>query len=380
MNDTLDVFMVTYGIVEEGGGPGIAVSGFARALARRGDRVDVISLPRAGHWIVDEAIARESGYLLSIGQSSHLVTQLAELTGSLLQRIRRASRPIVWVNGIWGPPSLAAGLAHVLTQCPFVVRPAGSLGLVALQYRAWKKRIYYPIIERPLLRHAARIHCMSDLELRELPEELRARAFVAASGVDIADPPQPHVGDGALRIGMLARLHPIKRQHLALDAVEILAADGVNVVLELAGGASSSSYAAALRTRVAKSHVLRARVRFLAHVERSQLPSVVGQWRVGLLLSEQENFGHAALVVAAARVPLILTSGVALAADAARAHAGVTVEPNGRAIADAVSRVLAQPGASSESAYAFARLYSWNASGERLHRELAECASFITRE
>jgi glycosyltransferase involved in cell wall biosynthesis len=373
MSDELDVFMLTYGIVEEGGGPGIAVTGFARALAQRGDRVHVAALARSGRWMVDASIARDGGYELTIGRAEQRAAQIAELIALISRRARTARKPVVWVNGIWGPPSVAAAAVHALTGCPYVMRPAGSLGIVALQYRALKKRIYYQAIERWILRRASRIHCMSDVELRELPEDLRARAFVVPSGVAGLDAPVDRVDDGELRIGMLARLDPIKRQHLALDAVELLVAGGLNVTLEFAGDPSVASYSSSLRARVAASDVLRPRVRFLEHVEQSRVPAVLRRWRVGLLLSEQENFGHAALVVAAAGVPLILTHGVALAAGAHRRRAAVIAEPNGRAIATAIRQALANEAAMSVSARAYASGFSWDACGEKLHRELDEC-------
>jgi len=236
-----------------------------------------------------------------------------------------AGRTILWVNGIWGPQSLAAFLGSGRGRLPYVIRPAGSLGLAALGHKRLKKRLYYAAVESRVVSAARAIHCLSDLEVSELPEQLRARAFVVPSGVDLPDGPLPR--RERLLVGVLARLHPIKNHGQVLDAVEELVRRGVELELELAGSTSDPAAEAAIRARVAASPYLSGRVRLLGHVEKRRLPEVVGRWRAALLLSQQENFGHAVIAAAALGVPTIASAGVGLAPELQQAGAGRLVAP-----------------------------------------------------
>jgi len=367
--EPLDVIIASYGITEEAGGPGVAAEGFARTLSQAGEHVHVLAMPRAGRWLVDRKTSARDGYELEILRAQSRWPQVAELAKRIRELVAASPRPIVWINGIWGPPSLGAGLACVPRRTPFVVRPAGSLGHAALKYRAFKKAAYYRMVEHPILRFASGVHCMSAVEVRELPDDLRSRAFIVPSGIDV--PPAVELEPPSrLRLGVLARIHPIKRQHLVLDACERLVRDGLDAELEFAGSTSDEPYAARLRARVDQSEQLRGRVRFLGHVNRDDVFRVVSRWSVGLLLSEQENFGHAVLSVSAAGVPSVLASGVALSAEVATAGAARIAEPDAASVAANIRELLRDPAAFRVRARRFAESFSWSTCGANLRQRL----------
>ncbi len=365
----MHVLILSFGLVEEGGGPGVAVVGFAEQLVRRGARVTVIAAHRDGRWIVTAEDARRAGYdMVRLAPSAR-----GARTWRMLEAARAAvgkDRDVVtWVNGIWGSASLVATALWRERDVPFVVRPAGSLGVAALRYGAWKKALYYRAIERPILRRAAALHCMSGRERDELPVELRPRAFVVPTGVDLPERAPP-MDTPRLILGVLARVHPIKRHGAALDAVEALVRQGHDVELEIAGAREVGDYAKSLEHRVAASPALADRVRFLGHVQRRDVAGVVARWRCALLLSEQENFGHAVVTAAAAGVPTVVSPGVGLGADLARAGAGVVAE--GPGVVDGARGFLSADRESvANRCRAFAELYGWDDVGRKLHAQLA---------
>jgi glycosyltransferase involved in cell wall biosynthesis len=362
--------MLSYWVTEESGGPGIAAAGFAAGLARLGAEVVLIARDRPGaRWLVDEGTARRDGYRLVKLAEASFPSQLRAMTAAARRLELRARPTVLWVNGIWGVQSLAAFLASGRGEVPYVLRPAGSLGHAALARKALKKSLYYAAVESHVARRARAIHCLSEREVEELPAALRARAFVVPSGVDLPAGTLPPREAGL--VGVLARLHPIKNHGQALDAVERLVGQGRDLRLELAGSASAPAFEAALRQRVERSPALAGRVRFLGHVDKARLPEVVGRWQAALLLSEQENFGHAVIAAAACGVPTVVSPGVALGADLARAGAGRVAAP-GEAAAALAALLDAGPGPA-EASRSFAASFGWDGCARSLlgHLEAA---------
>lgn len=368
------IVMLSYGVTEEAGGPAVAAAGFAGGLAGLGADVTLIALDNGrGRWLVDDAKARAAGYEFRRVGGFGPAGRVAALALAIRHLNIDPQRPnVIWVNGIWGAQSIAAALVSLRNRWPYVIRPAGSLGRAALKYKWVKKRVYYWCVESPIVRHARAIHCMSAQEVAELPAELRSRAFIVPSGVDLVDLP------AAVRepctVGVLARLHPIKNHHRVLDAVETLVAEGQDLALEFAGASSDPAYAEELRRRVAGSALLADRVRFLGHVDRARLPDVVGRWRAALLLSEQENFGHAVISAAAFGVPTVASAGVGLARDLEAAGAGVVVGPHDTAAG--LARILSRDATETASACrAFAARFGWDACSRALLGHLQAAVS-----
>lgn len=364
--------MLSYPIVEHAGGPAAAVAGFSRGLAALGAKVTVLAIDsRKGNWLIDENSAQADGLTFrKVPRSRFAAATLWEA-----RRISRKSPntpTVIWVNGIWGQQSAAGALAAKLTSCPLIIRPAGSLGKVAREYKSFKKRLYYSIVEKHALNMSA-IHCMSSQEIAELPGSLQSRAFLAPSGVEPASPLPlllPSAETPKL-IGVLARIHPIKRHHLVLDAAEQLIKEGVDLRVEFAGNVSSADYFQVLRQRVDRSDHLANRVRFLGHVPSRRVTDTVSRWSASVLPSEQENLGHALLVAASAGVPSIVSSGVAIAKEIATANAG-TVANNAKEIAAAIRKYI-QPNTKAVNlpfCLSFARQHSWESCSLRLHKHI----------
>jgi D-inositol-3-phosphate glycosyltransferase len=164
-------------------------------------------------------------------------------------------------------------------------------------------------------------------------------------------------------------VHPIKRQHAVLDTVEVLLAEGSDVRLEFAGAISDVGYSRQLEARIARSPQLCDRVTFLGHVPRSELPRVASRWRAALLLSEQENFGHAVIDAAALGVPSVVSPGVGIGLELDRAGAGIVAAPD--AAANALRRLLQDDRAQlAARCREFARRFAWPQVAADLQREL----------
>jgi glycosyltransferase involved in cell wall biosynthesis len=364
--EPLAVAMLSYHVTEESGGPGIAAAGFAASLASRGARVRLIALDGPGHWLVDPAKAAQAGYELLRISGWFPAHRLPKMLAAA-RDFTRGRRGVIWVNGIWGAQSLAGWAASKVSGWPLVVRPAGSLGTTALQYKRVKKALYYRAIESRVIEHARAIHCMTEKERDELPGAVRERAFIVPSGVD-APSSVPAARERNL-IGVLARIHPIKNHHAVLDAVESLVSQGMDLQVEFAGTVSDRAYADELRAKIERSSLLRGRVRLLGHVEKGDLGKVVGRWSVAVLLSEQENFGHAVIAAASVGTPTVVSGGVGLGRELESAGAGMVTTIEG---AQTALRLLIEDmgRARADACVAFAARYGWDACAKTLMEKL----------
>jgi glycosyltransferase involved in cell wall biosynthesis len=99
-------------------------------------------------------------------------------------------------------------------------------------------------------------------------------------------------------------------------------------------------------------------VRFLGHVDKDRIPEVVGRWQAALLLSDQENFGHAVIAAAACGVPTVVSPGVGLGPALAAARAGLVAAP-GEAAGALAALLDAPPAAREAGARAFAASFGW---------------------
>jgi glycosyltransferase involved in cell wall biosynthesis len=359
------VVILSYWVTEESGGPGVAAAGFAEGLARLGAEVTLVAFegPK-GTWLVDERSAAERGFALRRVPAGSFVARTRRMLSVVSEILAGSPAPtVIWANAIWNAQSLAAGIAGIRWGIPYVIRPAGSLGHAALGRKRLKKWVYLNAVEAHVIRRASGVHCMTTREVDELPLPMRARAFVVPSGVEL---PSARVAtqDPSL-VGVLARIHPIKNTDRALDAIEELVRSGRDLHVELAGSTSDAAYEAFLRQRVGSSTVLASRVRFLGHVGRDRLPDVVGRWRAALLLSDQENFGHAVVTAAALGVPSVVSPGVGLGPDLEARGAGIVAAPGG--VPQALACLLdSDPDVLANRCTQFASSYGWDSCSRAL--------------
>lgn len=356
----LRVLLLSYWVTEESGGPGVAAAGFAEGLARLGASVTLIALEGpGGTWIVNERSAAEKGFTLIKIPAGSFAAQTTRMVSTTSRLLGCSSSPtVIWANAIWNPQSLVAGIAGLRWRVPYVIRPAGSLGHAALARKRAKKWLYLNAVESHVLRGAAGVHCMTRREVDELPPGLRRRAFIVPSGVELPSA-EPVSRDPSL-VGVLARLHPIKNHERVLDAVEELVRSGRDLRVEFAGSANDAGYEARLKKRVSESTLLASRVQFLGHVMRDRLPEVVKRWRAALLLSDQENFGHAVVTAAAVGVPTVVSPGVGLGPDLETERAGIVA--SGSEVAGALARLLdGDAEALAHSCKRFASRFAWEA-------------------
>lgn len=120
---------------------------------------------------------------------------------------------------------------------------------------------------------------------------------------DFDPPPWDDMEDGFVSIG---RIHPLKRQHMAIEIVDELRARGVETHLHLIGACGSEEYLETLHSK-AKT---RPYIHIEGEVSRSRLVELVEIHRYGLHARQFEHFGIAnAEMIAGETIPFVHDSG-----------------------------------------------------------------------
>ena len=273
-------------------------------------------------------------------------------------------------------PTCAAALAR-FQKIPYIATPYGMLTPWALNHKRLKKQIYSPI-ERHNLNCAVAIHCATDEESRDVSNfNVKAPTFVVPYGVHL--PAYQFQAKQRVRqlyniepqtpiVLFLSRLHPKKRPDLLLQALSKLATLNYDFHLILAGS-GEPDYLSYLINLVSS----------LGLAERTTVPGFVTGVDKDVLLqgsdlfvlpSFSENFGIAVAEAMAAGVPVIVTPGVQIAPDIARANAGLVVEGELDILVRAIQELLDSPNRRLELGENGKRLvsrrYSWSAIAQNL--------------
>jgi glycosyltransferase involved in cell wall biosynthesis len=257
----------------------------------------------------------------------------------VLKAVREWARDcdIVHVHGSWRYHLLAAAKASREYGIPYIIRPAGNLGLLTARHRWYLKRPYFWLFERRAFNGAAAIHCTSTLEMKELEGlKIRARKFVVPNPVEIVPAGRDDSGSElnqafpALRqqhkvILSLCRLSWKKRLDVLLDAFIQLAPEFPEWRLILAGTQEDPRIAAQLRV-TADAKQIADRVFFFDTVNGNLKNALFARAQVFALPSLHENFGVSVAEALAHGVPCVVSSGVALSSDVAEAKAGLVSE------------------------------------------------------
>ncbi|WP_276272969.1 glycosyltransferase family 4 protein [Haloarcula litorea] len=131
-----------------------------------------------------------------------------------------------------------------------------------------------------------------------------ARVLHPPVDTDAFDPPEwEAMESGFVSVG---RIHPLKRQQLAIDIVDALRASGVDTHVHIVGPVGDESYHADLADRAST----RPYVHLEGELPRSDLTALLESHRYGLHTRRYEHFGMAvAEMVASGSLPFVHASG-----------------------------------------------------------------------
>jgi glycosyltransferase involved in cell wall biosynthesis len=255
---------------------------------------------------------------------------------------------VVHIHSLFSFASVAAGLIASGRGVPYIIRPLGTLSQYGLtQRRPRLKRLSLALLENRILGHAAAVHFTSEAEWEEaklLKLRLRAVVIPLAAQAEQRGDEQLLLRDYPALVDRqvvlyLSRLDPKKNIEGLLRAVAAVRTQRGDVMLVVAGG-GQPEYTRSLKM-LAQALGLEPNVVWLDHVGGARKAAAFAAAQVFVLPSLSENFGVAGVEAMLAGVPCIFGQGVAIARDAMRAGASMTVTSEPESIARALMELLA---------------------------------------
>jgi glycosyltransferase involved in cell wall biosynthesis len=362
------------------GGTSKITPAFAAALGRQGWAVDIVTTDANGpdrlavpfrRWI-----ERDGGRVRFFSRFGRWEFKLSlRMFAWLLWHVR--DYEVVLVTSNFNFPVLACALACRVRDVPYVINPQGMLEPWALRYKAWKKRMYYDWIERPLVLRGARLIQALNAREAENIRSLRIGPSVVALPNGI-DPEEAAHGTPEEREAFLIRFPSARNKTLILFLHRVDPKKGLDVL--------ARAYAM-VRGQFPFSHVIVAgpdNVNFTETARRFFVEAgcgsseavtftgmLGGQLKRGAFAaasvfvapSYSEGFSMSVLEAMAAGLPCVITTGCNFTE---AAQAGVARETRAEAgvFSDALRDLLADP-ASAQAMGAHAREfvlanYTWD--------------------
>ena len=242
------------------------------------------------------------------------------------------------------------GMAQLRRQrVPYILRTIGQLNRWSLSQSRVRKQIFLQFVDRVNLQSASALHFTSEAELEEAGDlKLTAPSYVLPLGV----PSAPCLGFGIQPVGnsrcpvrllFLSRIHPKKQLSVLFDALAVLKHRHPSRpwLLEIAGD-GDPDYLQQLHDHC-DAIGLAGQVNWHGFVEGEYKRDLLQQCDWFVLPSASENFGIAAAEALMAGTPVVLSSGVALAANVQAAQAGFVCEPSVQALAHCLEQCLEPP-------------------------------------
>ena len=335
---------VVAGLDPAHGGPSYSVPRLCEALAAAGAEPVLLSVAAGGDPPGD---ATQRGYPdRRFAPDLTRVPGLRALRGSAAfsaaLKQEAAGADVVHDHGLWLLPNLQAGWAAAASGTVFVVSPRGMLSPAALAFSAARKRVFWKLLQGPVIRRAACLHATSGQEHDELRAfGLRHPIAVIPNGIDLPGPLPDTVACSARErvVLSLGRLHPQKGLEKLLQAWAAIEPTHPGWRLSLVGPGEERYIGA-----------LQAMSRSLGLDRISFGPPVYGaaKWDIYraadlfVLPSRNENFGLTIAEALAAGTPVIATTGTPwsrLRTDGC----GWWVEPAPEALAAALAVAMAMP-------------------------------------
>jgi glycosyltransferase involved in cell wall biosynthesis len=384
------VLHVIPSVTPKNGGPSEAIVRICTALAREGVETHVLTSDYDGP---SERVTPQARAAISarIGEITFkrvwfdAYTIAPGMIPWLLVHVRRYD--VVHIHAVFSFASTVAALISRLLRVPYVVRPLGTLAAYGLQTRrSLAKRISLTLIERPMLRRAAAVHCTSEAERREV---LAVCPQARASVIPLSVVSRENEHKSELRVGTdesresilvvlyLSRLSPKKNVNLLLEAFSITNNVIHNIKLILSGD-GEKSYVDSLKNYAAELGIAE-KVTWTGHIAGAEKAAAFAAANVFVLPSSSENFGVAVAEALAAGVPCVLTPGVAIASRVAEAGAGVVADLNAVSIAGAIEYYLASREIRERASKAASALAASDYSDEAMSEALVQMYREITR-
>ena len=265
----------------------------------------------------------------------------------------------------------------LLRKIPYIATPHGMLEPWALSHKAWKKKLYYTLLEKPVLRQANAIQGTASSEADNIKNLSFKKTFFVPNGIhsnqfEVLPDPEifyqhfPNTRDKTL-ILFLGRIDPKKGLDLLAPAFSRVRAQFPEAHLVVAGP-DSIGFLPTAKSYFAQVGCLDA-VTFTGMLTGSLKFAALATASLYVAPSYSEGFSMSVLEGMASGLPCVITTGCNFP-EAAKNKAAYVVDINANKIADALIECLSDPQESKAMGERARRFIFQNYTWEQVAKEL----------
>jgi len=309
------VLHVIPSVAERSGGPGTAIVPMCRALMQQGIEVVLLSTIEEGHGVVEYKGVPAIFFPRQLGASFKYSRPLASWLTTNIKNF-----DVAHIHAVFNHSSVAAARACRTSGVPYIIRPLGTLDPWSMTQKSLRKRLFWHVSGKAMLRNAAAVHYTSEVEKLSTERHLGLNhGKVIALGID-----SPKL-NGHVRsqpyVLVLSRLHPKKGLDVLIDAFLSLSKNGLTNWRLVIAGDGAPEYVSKLKAKVAASSIPE-RIVFTGWLDDDKKHAMLSGASLLALPSYQENFGLCVMEALSHSVPVLVSPNVNLAAEIASANAG----------------------------------------------------------
>ena len=257
------------------------------------------------------------------------------------------------IHEVWPWPQYAsAKLAH-LKGIPYVFTPHGELEAWRIRSKRVKKRVYLSLVANRILSRAACVHVVTPCEIEGVRKiGYKGPIAVIPNGIDpedFVDLPHPSQAEaiwpqlaGKKVVLFLSRLSREKGLDQLIPAwADVMKKSSFRDCLLVLAGPDDRGYRNVVQKLIDK-YSLASKILMTGMVQGYQKMALISRSEIYTLPSYSEGFSVSVLENMAAGKPVLITPGCNFP-EVALKGAGLSVQPERRAIAEALSRLLGLP-------------------------------------
>ena len=322
------VLHVIPSVAERSGGPAIAIVPMCRALKQEG--IEVLLVSTSAGVDHDESLYEYKGipakfFPTQLGDSFKYSRPLSSWLSANIEQF-----DVAHIHAVFNHSSIAA--AHVCRKArvPYIVRPLGTLEPWSMTQKSLRKRVFWQVSGKGMLRRAAAVHYTTDAEKLSTERLLGLNhGKVIALGIETTASAshaklEQHFPELASEPYMLvlSRLHPKKGLDVLIDAfLALVQVEKFAHWRLVIAGDGPEAYVLKLKA-MAGSSAQRDRIVFTGWLDGEEKDAVLGGASLLVLPSHQENFGLCVMEALSHSVPVLVSPHVNLAEEIVLANAG----------------------------------------------------------
>jgi glycosyltransferase involved in cell wall biosynthesis len=255
-----------------------------------------------------------------------------------------AAFDVVHAHALFSFAPVAAAFLARRAGVPYVLRPLGVLAPYGMtRHHPFLKKASFALIERRLLEAASAVHFTSSAEKAEAEVlGLKCNGVSIPLGIDLNGSRQNPIDRekqyNAIDLLFLSRIEPKKNLEGLLHAVSLVLSKYPNITLNIAGD-GDPKYIDSLQS-LARRLAIDGHVNWLGYVKSDRKSDILAAACIFVLPSYSENFGIAVAEALAAGLPCLVSHGVAISDEIAKAGAGIVVGTAPVEIAAGIQKIL----------------------------------------